>query len=211
MKQCSRLVRNLEFQLDNDKTLRQDDEYPHMKAITLLLNVYLKDVCKIVTELRAVHLKKTQYLNRICRLGNLVSMCGAKIDRQRLEEQKLKAISRNGSMARMDRATSPVASKNFGAFQTDHSENQSNEESSGFMTAEDHHDEEDAGQVQEIDFSASEQAQLTIENQHLLERFVQRNSEIEQIETQFAELQKLQQTFVEKASYIFVDHFKHCV
>lgn len=207
MKQCSRLVRNLEFQLDNDQSLRGEDEYAHLKAITLLLNVYLKNVCKIVTELRSVHLKKTQYLNRICRLGNLVSMCGAKIDKRRLhdqqiKDQKQKELPKSSSFANMIRSVSSnsLEGKNFDGLKSDRLVSQPKDEPEklDFDTADDQYPEDEAGEAHDVDLKPSEQAQLTAENQHLLERFIQRNSEIEQIETQFADLQKLQQTFIEK-------------
>ncbi|KAI6189605.1 hypothetical protein M3Y97_00026600 [Aphelenchoides bicaudatus] len=207
MKQCSRLVRNLEFQLDNDQSLRGEDEYAHLKAITLLLNVYLKNVCKIVTELRSVHLKKTQYLNRICRLGNLVSMCGAKIDKRRLhdqqiKDQKQKELPKSSSFANMIRSVSSnsLEGKTFDGLKSDRLVSQPKDEPEklDFDTADDQYQEDEAGEAHDVDLKPSEQAQLTAENQHLLERFIQRNSEIEQIETQFADLQKLQQTFIEK-------------
>jgi hypothetical protein len=128
-------------------------------------------------------------------------MCSKKIDAQQIEEQKMKENSRSGTVAKVDKTNPSTDHKNIGGLRRERSEFQPKKEldTSSFATAEDEHN-EDAGQVQEIDFSAGEQAQLTAENQHLLERFIQRNSEIEQIETQFAELQKLQQTFIEKVS-----------
>lgn len=90
MKQCSHLVRNLEAQLDEDTDLRRQDEFPHLKAVTFLLNIYLQNVCKIVAELRASQLKKTEHLSKICRLGNMVHKYKNQIDRIQKENKDKK-------------------------------------------------------------------------------------------------------------------------
>jgi len=198
MKQCSRLVRNLEFQLDNDPSLRKDDEYPHLKAVTLLLNVYLKNVCKIVSELRAVHLKKTQYLNKICRLGNLVDMCGSKINKIEVPKLNVPKKMENVETKRENDIGEIFRSKQFEGEHRTLESRSLQQESADPVFTEPQVIEDDESEVQDIDLNQSEQAQLSIENQHLFERFIQRNSEIEQLEGQFSELQKLQQTFVEK-------------
>jgi hypothetical protein len=166
--------------------LRSDDEYPHLKAVTLMLNVYLKNVCKIVSELRAVHLKKTQFLNKICRLGNLVNMCGSKLDNQRIEGLEIRSRqSSDSSSVNMPRVKNVQFEDNTKILDVDYQQ-----------------EDEAAAELEQLD--PAEQQQLSMENQHLLERFIQRNSEIEQIEGQFAELQRLQQTFVEKVNLSFL-------
>ncbi|KAI6213849.1 hypothetical protein M3Y94_00200300 [Aphelenchoides besseyi] len=207
MRQCSKLVRNLEFQVDNDPSLRKDDEHPHLKAVTLLLNVYLKNVCKIVSEIRALYLKKSQHLNRICRLGNLVNMYAPKIEglRAGVEAKREELKRRQLEMERQlkQEHTHPSEPESIGPKKREDRtlEKKMEPKKRNQMPVVDvshFDDEQNENEEPTTALNSTEQAQLTIENQQLLERLVQRNSEIEQIESQFSELQKLQQTFVEK-------------
>jgi hypothetical protein len=50
--QCTKLIKDLEVQIDSDKFLRQQDERKHLITIVNLLNVYLKEVLAIVAQLR---------------------------------------------------------------------------------------------------------------------------------------------------------------
>lgn len=52
MRQCGKLIKSLKQQIETDQTLRKDDEEKHLKMIIQMLSVYLKDVCKIVAQLR---------------------------------------------------------------------------------------------------------------------------------------------------------------
>ncbi|KAI6220674.1 hypothetical protein M3Y99_01595000 [Aphelenchoides fujianensis] len=197
MRQCSKLVRNLEFQVDNDATLRKDDEHPHLKAITLLLNVYLKNVCKMVAELRAMHLKKSQHFE---------SNLSARQPRRHIEGLRAGAEAKRRELRRrqaeVDRRLKGEPADEFepegsGEHRTGQTEGSragspsSTSRNSRTKTAEN-------VEPHSPTLDSAEQTQLTIENRQLLERFVQQNSEIEQIEKHFAELQRLQQTFVEK-------------
>ena len=54
MRQCGKLIKTLKSQIETDENLRKEDEKKHLLTIVQLLNVYLKDVCRIVAQLRFV-------------------------------------------------------------------------------------------------------------------------------------------------------------
>ncbi|KAL3088657.1 hypothetical protein niasHT_023275 [Heterodera trifolii] len=85
---CTKLIKSLEAQIESDRTLRPADQLKHLLAVTNLLNVYLKEVLSIVTQLRAIHVRKSRQIRRICRLANLVEMYGARIEQSQKEEEE---------------------------------------------------------------------------------------------------------------------------
>ncbi|CAD5231490.1 unnamed protein product [Bursaphelenchus xylophilus] len=212
MRQCSKLIRNLEVQVESDETLRRTDEYPHLKAITFLLSVYLENVCRIVAELRALQLKKTQHLGKICRLGNLVEKFNPQIERLRNENEKKKIELQQ----KKDRLTERLAMKNkqnlesgqvddnifisepveenFGLRQRKEEKKQNE----SFTTGINYEEEDKENQDIHHQVDPVVMAQLIVENDRIYEKFTQRTNEIELIESQFAEVQKLQRTFAEK-------------
>lgn len=52
IKNCTKLIKDLNIRIDSDKSLRAADEYKHLQAVINLLNVYLKEVLAIVAQLR---------------------------------------------------------------------------------------------------------------------------------------------------------------
>ena len=200
MRQCAKLVRNLETQVDNDRTLRKSDEHPHIKAITLLLNVYLKNVCRIVTELRAIYLKKTQNMNRLCQLGNLVSLYGAKIDSLRADDANRRRLA-NAEHATLDAQHKSLDAMpmNIAASATSVKKEEEEDATEATATAAAAvAAEEDEKRGDRGDDDEQSQMQLVTENKQLYERLLHTNSELERIESQFSELQRLQATFAEK-------------
>uniref|UniRef100_A0A914CL35 t-SNARE coiled-coil homology domain-containing protein n=1 Tax=Acrobeloides nanus TaxID=290746 RepID=A0A914CL35_9BILA len=98
MNQCWKLIRSLESQLSADKSLRLEDELPHLQAVVYLLNIYLKEVCRIIGQIREIYLKKARQVQKICRLANLVEMYESNLATIKQEEEakasKLKAIKK---------------------------------------------------------------------------------------------------------------------
>lgn len=79
VKQCSKLVHYFETKINSDTSLRRNDEFLHLKMVAQLLNIYLKDICRLIAQLKTIYLKKTEYIRKICRLANLVDMYEASI------------------------------------------------------------------------------------------------------------------------------------
>uniref|UniRef100_A0A914KQL2 Syntaxin-18 n=1 Tax=Meloidogyne incognita TaxID=6306 RepID=A0A914KQL2_MELIC len=89
IKNCTKLIKDLNIRINSDKSLRAGDECKHLTAVINLLNVYLKEVLAIVAQLREIYLRKARQIRKICRLANLVEMYGPKIeDAQKEEEEK---------------------------------------------------------------------------------------------------------------------------
>uniref|UniRef100_A0A1I8BRR5 t-SNARE coiled-coil homology domain-containing protein n=1 Tax=Meloidogyne hapla TaxID=6305 RepID=A0A1I8BRR5_MELHA len=89
IKNCTKLIKDLNVRINSDKSLRAGDEYKHLTSVINLLNVYLKEVLAIVAQLREIHLRKARQIRKICRLANLVDMYGPKLeDAQKEEEEK---------------------------------------------------------------------------------------------------------------------------
>nr|CAD2195288.1 unnamed protein product [Meloidogyne enterolobii] len=89
IKNCTKLIKDLNIRINSDKSLRAGDECKHLTAVINLLNVYLKEVLAIVAQLREIYLRKARQIRKICRLANLVEMYGPKIeDAQKDEEEK---------------------------------------------------------------------------------------------------------------------------
>ncbi|CAD5225285.1 unnamed protein product [Bursaphelenchus okinawaensis] len=261
MKQCSRLIRNLEVQVESDETLRREDEYLHLKAVAFMLSLYLENVCRIVSDLRASQLKKTQHLGKICRLGNLVDKFGPQIERMRREnerkrkelqlkkdelDQKLALKEQNGvrtggsSVPGFGNENNGIKSEGSGKVKTEFDCTVKNDNSSkngrsstmnsengttvkqeatddDFIDAKQEFSKQDDNSFgirqrkqNQMDFEEEDKenydtkvdpvflAQLTVENDRIYDKFTQRTNEIEMIESQFAEVQKLQRTFAEK-------------
>jgi hypothetical protein len=127
MTQCSKLIRSLEAQINADETL-SETEQNHLKGITFLLNIYLKDVCRLIAQLRAIHLKKAQNLQRICRLANLVNMFETGLVEMSNEEEAQK-----DKLSRLDHEID--ARRDEERTHTDDKENEASEE--GWTDAED--------------------------------------------------------------------------
>uniref|UniRef100_A0A914HQW6 Syntaxin-18 n=1 Tax=Globodera rostochiensis TaxID=31243 RepID=A0A914HQW6_GLORO len=86
-KHCTKLIKGLEVQIESDRTLRRADELRHLLAVSNLLNIYLKEVLTIVTQLREIHVRKSRQMRRVCRLANLVEMYGVRLEKTRKEEE----------------------------------------------------------------------------------------------------------------------------
>uniref|UniRef100_A0A183C2E1 Syntaxin-18 n=1 Tax=Globodera pallida TaxID=36090 RepID=A0A183C2E1_GLOPA len=86
-KHCTKLIKGLEVQIESDRTLRRADELRHLLAVSNLLNIYLKEVLTIVTQLREIHVRKSRQMRRICRLANLVEMYGVRLEKTQKEEE----------------------------------------------------------------------------------------------------------------------------
>jgi len=52
IKNCTKLIKDLNIRINSDKSLRAVDECKHLTAVINLLNVYLKEVLAIVAQLR---------------------------------------------------------------------------------------------------------------------------------------------------------------
>uniref|UniRef100_A0A914Z754 Syntaxin-18 n=1 Tax=Panagrolaimus superbus TaxID=310955 RepID=A0A914Z754_9BILA len=227
MRQCGKLIKSLKSQMASDKTLRED-EHKHLQCVIQLLSVYLKEVCRIVAQLREIHLKKTQNLQRICRLANLVDLYESNLSAIKVEEEA--KIKRVKALEEEFEREARGDVKDEGWEKLDDEENvplilkDDNDQKTKKMLIESELSKvrddglrqrnmktEPMSQFeQEIHFestnsdhgltelSKEEQAQLLAENEELFIRFARTNTEIEKIETQMAEIKKLQDTFAEK-------------
>lgn len=52
IRQCTKLIKDLEIQINSDQSLRTNDEQKHLLTVVNLLNIYLKEVLSIVAQLR---------------------------------------------------------------------------------------------------------------------------------------------------------------
>ena len=52
IRQCTKLIKDLEIQINSDESLRISDEQKHLLTVVNLLNIYLKEVLSIVAQLR---------------------------------------------------------------------------------------------------------------------------------------------------------------
>lgn len=94
IRQCTKLIKDLELQIESDRTLRANDERKHLTTVVNLLNIYLKEVLSIVAQLRQIHVRKTRQIRKICRLANLVDMYELKLaEVQREEDVKTEKLT----------------------------------------------------------------------------------------------------------------------
>jgi len=216
VKQIRKLIKELEMQLGKDQYLRQD-ELKHFKLVVYFLNLNLKDTWAQISQLRLIHLKKSQHIRKICRLANLVEMYETKIGAAYQDEDALKT-----EYIKKLAAYAPLSGENKESdgweWNDDNwsigRDNEENKENAA-RKIDRYPDPEANMQYQDCSFSnhgeirigaetrddglsKSEQMQLVTENEELFERFAHNNSELERIESNLSEIQRLQNTFAEK-------------
>ncbi|KAI1711816.1 syntaxin-18 [Ditylenchus destructor] len=225
IKQCSRLIQCLEKQISADKILRED-ELKHLKFVTRLLNIYLKNVCHIVAMSRSIYMKKSQHIRRICRLANLVEMYETNLAAAKEEEETKVDRVRKLQREIEDRQDKDEYLDTLGSPTT---RVDGWEEATGALDIKDEsltkfglHNGTSKHKVKvepkfEVDtyiepipenepvedfdigvLSRVEQDQLMAENKGLFKRISHSNEEILRIESHLLEIQKLQNTFAEK-------------
>uniref|UniRef100_A0AC34FHV1 Syntaxin-18 n=1 Tax=Panagrolaimus sp. ES5 TaxID=591445 RepID=A0AC34FHV1_9BILA len=202
MRQCGKLIKSLKSQMESDKTLRED-EHKHLQCVIQLLSVFLKEVCRIVAQLREIHLKKTQNLQKICRLANLVDLYESNLSAIKVEEEaKIKRVK--ALEEEFEREAHGGDVKEEGWEKLDDEENVAliskdiKDEKTKKMLIESELSKVRDDGLRQTELSKEEQAQLLAENEELFIRFARTNTEIEKIETQMTEIKKLQDTFAEK-------------
>ncbi|KAK0415899.1 hypothetical protein QR680_012182 [Steinernema hermaphroditum] len=169
MRVCSVHISNLQECIGNDVTLRADDEAPHLLSVCTLLDVYLKSICQIVTDMRTVRLIKTQSRQKLSRLSTLVEL----YESPKMKRESPKCIETRSSK------TPKLTEKEHCVMERMNISCQ--------------------GEPQpEKELSESERVQFAMENEQLRQRFQTTNVEVEKIEKQFTELQHLQKSFSEK-------------
>lgn len=216
MRQCGKLIKSLKQQVENDQNLRQEDEMKHLKMVIQLLSVYLKDVCKIVAQLREIHLKKTQNLQRICRLANLVDLYQTNLTKVKEEDERLAKRAENLA-AELERTNLESFEEKWETL-NDFDENKPLlKKSKNFRSASPElfdgprrRGKKIQEKMTELDreiqsfspemlkLTEKEQEQLLAENQELFFKFSKTNNEIQKIENQMHEINRLQNTFAEK-------------
>nr|CAD2206407.1 unnamed protein product [Meloidogyne enterolobii] len=75
IKNCTKLIKDLNIRINSDKSLRAGDECKHLTAVINLLNVYLKEVLAIVAQLREIYLRKARQIRKnmpTCKFGRNV-------------------------------------------------------------------------------------------------------------------------------------------
>uniref|UniRef100_A0A7E4VWZ2 Syntaxin-18_N domain-containing protein n=1 Tax=Panagrellus redivivus TaxID=6233 RepID=A0A7E4VWZ2_PANRE len=228
MRQCGKLIKSLKAAVESDTNLRHDDELTHLKMVIQLLSVYLKEVCKIVAQLREVHLKKTRNLQRVCRLANLVDLYQNSLSAKKVEdlaaERKVKDLESKWASDKLaqddgwDDFETEVPFKvvdtkaNVKTESTDDTfkpfRPPTPEISEGVRQRKvkqepqtydaEIHETHYAPDEPLLELSEQEQEQLLIENEQMFLRFSRTNTEIQKIETQMSEIKRLQDTFAEK-------------
>uniref|UniRef100_A0A915CL07 Uncharacterized protein n=1 Tax=Ditylenchus dipsaci TaxID=166011 RepID=A0A915CL07_9BILA len=206
VKQCSRLIQHLDKQTSTDKKLRED-ELKHLKFVTRLLNIYLKEVCSIVAMLRSIHLKKSQHIRKICRLANLVDMYENSIavvkkeeDEQNKRLHQLHEEIEEKHDQYFDSLPSPSRVDGWEEAEVDVKDIKPKYQSFEGIDTKPIYEPTEPEKIKEefTDLSKVEQDQLMAENKGLYQRMSHSNTEIMRIESQLVEIQKLQNTFTEK-------------
>uniref|UniRef100_A0A1I8AJL3 Syntaxin-18_N domain-containing protein n=1 Tax=Steinernema glaseri TaxID=37863 RepID=A0A1I8AJL3_9BILA len=203
MKMCSTQISNLQATIRKDETLRADDEAKHLQSVCKLLDVYLKSVCQIITQMRTVRLNKTQSRQKLARLSTLVELYQSSV-KASSKSQKIKEepdsdgwesmgseeeeFTKPWQSVPIKEEKKPLIFKNRDLYP---------DEKKNFYQKE---IERNALEEPEpvVELTESERVQFAIENEELRQRFQYSNTEIEAIEKQFVELQRLQETFTEK-------------
>lgn len=214
MRQCGKLIKSLKQQVETDTNLRQEDEMKHLKMVIQLLSVYLKDVCKIVAQLREIHLRKTQNLQRICRLANLVDLYQTNLAKVKEEDERL---ARRAKDLAEELERTNLKEEKWETLDDFEEKKPLLEKEKHFRSASPvlfdgprQRGKKKTEQMTELDreiqstspemphLTEKEQEQLMAENQQLFFKFSKTNNEIQKIESQMHEINRLQDTFTEK-------------
>ncbi|KAK0413210.1 hypothetical protein QR680_006665 [Steinernema hermaphroditum] len=207
MKLCSSQITHLQSTIRKDETLRADDESKHLLSVCKVLDVYLKSICQMITQMRTVRLNKTQSRQRYSRLSTLVDLYKTSVAaKAKRESAKIKEEESDGweSMGSQEDllghsvwSSVPVKEEKqpLIANKADPRPDALRKKNVDQMDIDRNALREPEPEQQ---LTEAERVQFAMENEQLRQRFQHSNTEIEATEKQFSELQRLQETFTEK-------------
>lgn len=197
LSQLGHAIRRFSSQTRGD-LLTAEEEKKHLSLVADSLDSYLKRIAKLVTDMRTLRLHNVAHLQKVQRLYNLVEA------KQRREKERrpvktdlayIRSLSpdlrpptmrrRHHEVQREDGSTKKPSEEPHGGWELDVTV-------PGLDEPQQKEDDIDAR------LSPQERTQLMAENERILDRFSHMHAQIEGLETQITEIQRLQESFAEK-------------
>uniref|UniRef100_A0A914VVH2 SNARE-complex protein Syntaxin-18 N-terminal domain-containing protein n=1 Tax=Plectus sambesii TaxID=2011161 RepID=A0A914VVH2_9BILA len=209
IRSCSQLVKTLERSVKSDES-SQPQLHRHRQIMIEVLNAYLKAVCRIYSEQRAVRVKKASDMKRMSRLSALVKSSAARPKPPPLrpstqgnvaldDDVQSHSLDPDHPGLRHRKMSSDVASHGDENSAASDRVNSANVIYPKAASKRDVNDWEDAKIKEEVEnFTEEERQQLTKENDQLFQKVNLMVDEIQQIEGKVIEIARLQEVFTEK-------------
>ncbi|XP_071449825.1 syntaxin-18 [Hetaerina americana] len=171
MSSCSHLIQELKKEIAKTKDSPQTAEHRH--AVLDILENYLKAVCKIYSEQKAIRVKRTLELKKLSRL---------EFEKPNSRRLSVPSISNPPNVKSETSLNEPVDVKSVR--RTSAAGVNANQENSPF--------------IEDDQLSQEEMQMYELENAHLLNELNSMTEEVKQVETKVVQIAELQEIFTEK-------------